>query len=323
MPKGFPPPTIHALIAYDIAVATAPSIKPAGAGAGAGAVQHPYTYGAGGGGGGGGSGAAAAYYPLPSPAHRAGAGGAAAAVAAAAARRAGGGFRQQGQQQLRSPASGGGVRAAPPAAAISGQMQQGKTFLSTIAKPHEDWPLGAIAELLHNAVDAGATSIKIMTHANKKDALRVDDNGSGMGFGRPTGAEGGKPATGMNKMMLMASDQKFGEASVKPGQVGGYGVGCKVGIIAVAHTGIIFTLGTTKVRGKDTKTVSIGLISNEPYEKRNEVPITEFVTIMAHNGRPIEGISTKEQKDKLLAKIEKLDSTIDQFFLAQWIAKVQ
>ena len=106
-------------------------------------------------------------------------------------------------------------------------------------------------------------------------------------------------------------------------QITSKGVGCKVGIIAVAHTGIIFTLGTTKVRGKDTKTVSIGLISNEPYEKRNEVPITEFVTIMAHNGRPIEGISTKEQKDKLLAKIEKLDSTIDQFFLAQWIAKVQ
>jgi hypothetical protein len=109
-----------------------------------------------------------------------------------------------------------------------------------------------------------------------------------------TGGDG-KSATGMNKMMMVASDTSFDDGG-KPGQVGGYGVGCKVGIIAAAHTGVILTLGTTSVSGgRQIKTVSIGLISNEPFEKHGGDPIVQHVYVACF----VTNIRAKE--DTLLA----------------------
>lgn len=72
-------------------------------------------------------------------------------------------------------------------------------------------------------------------------------------------------ATGMHKLMQIGADEKFGGGN-KLGQVGGYGVGAKIGMMAVAHSAVIFTLGKSKTMdGAEVDTVSVALISNHPY----------------------------------------------------------
>lgn len=65
--------------------------------------------------------------------------------------------------------------------------------------------------------------------------------------------------------MQIGADEKFGGGN-KLGQVGGYGVGAKIGMMAVAHSAVIFTLGKSKTMdGAEVDTVSVALISNLPY----------------------------------------------------------
>jgi hypothetical protein len=51
--------------------------------------------------------------------------------------------------------------AAPAAAAVPPAQPMGVTWLNQQRHRHEEWPLGGLAELVHNAVDANATDICI------------------------------------------------------------------------------------------------------------------------------------------------------------------
>jgi hypothetical protein len=119
---------------------------------------------------------------------------------------------------------------------------------------------------------------------------------------------------------VLPKDTSFDDGG-KQGQVGGYGVGCKVGIVAVAHTGVIFTLGTTFIGGQHIRTVSIGLLSNEPFEMRQEDYIAQHVTFRADNGNTIPGISDHVSKKALMSKLAGLEPTLNDRWLARWKAE--
>jgi hypothetical protein len=61
------------------------------------------------------------------------------------------------------PVAEAAAAAAPPAAAPPAPPAQpmGVTWLNQQRHRHEEWPLGGLAELVHNAVDANATDICI------------------------------------------------------------------------------------------------------------------------------------------------------------------
>lgn len=65
-------------------------------------------------------------------------------------------------------------------------QQVGNTYLQQMAESaHGKWPLGAIAELIHNASDANASKISVFRHPKNASegpltGLRIDDNGTGM-----------------------------------------------------------------------------------------------------------------------------------------------
>ena len=197
-------------------------------------------------------------------------------------------------------------------------FQSGNTLLHQLAQRHEKWPLGAIAELIHNASDAGATTVRITQHGDTRSLnnLRIDDNGSGIGHGKPKSI--GEVATGMHKLMQIGADQKYGGSS-KDGKVGGYGVGAKIGMMAIAHSAVIFTLGESESEdGAKVETVSVALISNHPFESRGQPYILKFVTLHTHNSKPVKGISTQQDKAALFEQIRGLDSSLDEHFLQRW-----
>ena len=207
-----------------------------------------------------------------------------------------------------------------------GSAPTGNTLLQTMAeKEHGKWPLGAIAELIHNASDAEADTIRIRTHtagtgAAGSQSLRIDDNGKGMGHGKPKSPE--EVATGIHKLMQIGADERFLDS--KEGQVGGYGVGAKTGMIAVAHSAVVFTIGNSVDKaGTEVRTVSVAFFSNRPFEVRNEPPITNFVTLKADDGEPIDGVSTKEQKLTLFEQIAEVDTSLTVHALQRWQGALQ
>ena len=133
-------------------------------------------------------------------------------------------------------------------------------------------------------------------------SLRIDDDGCGMGHGVPKTGSGGL-ATGMHKLMQIGADESL-ESTAKAGQVGGYGVGAKIGMMAVAHSAVIFTIGMSQdEKGTDIKTVSVAFISNKPQEDDGKMFIRKFVTLEASTGNPIAGISTDADKVYLFSQI--------------------
>ena len=124
-------------------------------------------------------------------------------------------------------------------------------MLSRLIDRHKKWPFGGLAELCHNSKDAGASTIRIERFPNpdakeeQKDfALKITDDGSGMGH------------KAMVEMMRIGADKGIGAIE---GKIGGYGVGFKAGSLATAHTAVVVS------RSEKHSTISIGLLSNEPY----------------------------------------------------------
>ena len=75
----------------------------------------------------------------------------------------------------------------PPVPADEGVIGAGRSFLTNFAKNHAHWLWGGLAEILHNSVDAKATTIDIQrfpepaTDPSHPDfALRLSDDGTGM-----------------------------------------------------------------------------------------------------------------------------------------------
>ena len=104
-------------------------------------------------------------------------------------------------------------RAQPqPVSAPIGVVGAGNSFLTNFAKTHGKWLWGGMAEVLHNSVDAKATTIDVQrfpeptTEPNHPDfALRIDDDGQGMTYAEVT------------TMMQVASDSNFSGETKKVG----------------------------------------------------------------------------------------------------------
>ena len=139
----------------------------------------------------------------------------------------------------------------------------GRNFFETTLKGiHEHWPLGAIAEFIHNANDAEATQItigipnhiRVKLDENADDLvaipvedrhlLELDDNGKGMS----------------HKMMekLFVIGQNHGRGDGVNSKIGGYGIGFKSGFVALGHTVVVMSFC------KKDMTVSLGLLTIKP-----------------------------------------------------------
>eukprot|EP00588_Corethron_pennatum_P008582 CAMPEP_0194269912 /NCGR_PEP_ID=MMETSP0169-20130528/4005_1 /TAXON_ID=218684 /ORGANISM="Corethron pennatum, Strain L29A3" /LENGTH=1821 /DNA_ID=CAMNT_0039011759 /DNA_START=204 /DNA_END=5666 /DNA_ORIENTATION=+ len=200
------------------------------------------------------------------------------------------------------------------ATAVEGVAGVGRSFLTDLARRHSKWLWGGLAEVLHNAVDAGAGTIEIErfpepdTNPEHRDfGLRIDDDGNGITFDEAC------------TMMQIASDQNF---KAKEGQVGGYGVGFKVGSMAMAQTAIVLSVS---LKDEETGTTVVGLLSNEPFEERGEFPLglrrpnTEIIALYTKNGRCYDKKGcTESDRVELHHKIERLNSTIDRDWITTW-----
>ena len=108
----------------------------------------------------------------------------------------------------------------------------------------------------------------------------------------------------MTKLMQMFADRKYASSGSK---IGGYGVGLKCGGIAVAQTVIVISTGKTKkLDGTGVwETQSIGVLSNEPYEAREERPYHWFVTVHLKSGKVVDGLSEEVKKKEVFDFIER------------------
>eukprot|EP00588_Corethron_pennatum_P023405 CAMPEP_0194330500 /NCGR_PEP_ID=MMETSP0171-20130528/52174_1 /TAXON_ID=218684 /ORGANISM="Corethron pennatum, Strain L29A3" /LENGTH=1191 /DNA_ID=CAMNT_0039091613 /DNA_START=218 /DNA_END=3793 /DNA_ORIENTATION=- len=208
----------------------------------------------------------------------------------------------------------------PNTAPVDGVAGVGKSFLTNLAKGHSKWLWGGLAEILHNGADAGAGTIEIQRFpepdTNPDDdefGLRIDDDGNGITYDEAL------------QMMQIASDSNFNKS--KEGKVGGYGVGFKVGAIAMAQTAIVLSIS---VKDESTGTTVVGVLSNEPYEERGEFPLglcrpnTEVIALWTKNGRCYDpkGI-TDSHRDELYRKTQRLNSAIDRDWITTWAGRRQ
>eukprot|EP00035_Acanthoeca_spectabilis_P016441 m.334754 g.334754 ORF g.334754 m.334754 type:complete len:1093 (+) comp16529_c0_seq22:164-3442(+) len=175
---------------------------------------------------------------------------------------------------------------------------------------HQGWALGGVAELVHNAADAQATTISIRkfprddaTWDDPHFGLRFDDDGEGM-----LGPD-------VVKMLSMHSDKDF---SSTVGKVGGYGVGFKAGSMVLAQTAVVLTWKTLK---EGDRVLTIGVLSNEPYESRGDVPTRLYVSIDTKTDAPTDGC-TDADYSKVLTAILSVNRRLPSM-LAQWIDKDQ
>ena len=128
-------------------------------------------------------------------------------------------------------------------------ISMGMNSLDRLKERHQKWPMGGLAELLHNSKEAHARVIEIESFLglgveDSNFALQITDNGHGMSHKE------------IEKMFVIGSDKKFaGNAGI-----GGYGMGFKSGVLANAHTAVVFTKSTHH------KTYSVGIFSNEPVD---------------------------------------------------------
>eukprot|EP00592_Proboscia_alata_P011384 CAMPEP_0194384844 /NCGR_PEP_ID=MMETSP0174-20130528/76518_1 /TAXON_ID=216777 /ORGANISM="Proboscia alata, Strain PI-D3" /LENGTH=1114 /DNA_ID=CAMNT_0039172387 /DNA_START=69 /DNA_END=3413 /DNA_ORIENTATION=- len=211
------------------------------------------------------------------------------------------------------------TKPAPQFSAPEGVAGVGKSFLTDLSRRHSKWIWGGLAEILHNSKDAGAKNIRIQrfpesdsSPESKDFGLQIDDDGSGITYDEAC------------TMMQIASDHNF---KAKEGQVGGYGVGFKVGAMAMAQTAIVLSIS---VKDESTGTTVVGVLSNEPFEERGEFPLglrrpnTEIIALLTKNGRVYEDKGIKEvDRDELCKKTQRLNSVIDRDWITTWAGRRQ
>ena len=96
-------------------------------------------------------------------------------------------------------------------------------------------------------------------------------------------------------------------------QVGGYGVGFKAGSMVLAHTAVI--ISWKHIKGK--RVLSIAVLSNQPFEKREEEPIRLIASIDCDSMMPACG-STKQEYKEVRRTIEDINVFVDPV-LGEWI----
>jgi hypothetical protein len=208
-------------------------------------------------------------------------------------------YRNESKDHMDQPSSSSSrmARSAPsPPLPSSSSQQQHRTmkvannFLTLQSQKHANWLFGGIAELIHNASDAGATSIAInyfQDHAhNDDDVLEICDNGSGM-----------SPDIVTN--ILLSFGRNYDSTTRDLDRIGCYGVGFKQGSIRIGSTVIFLT--------KDilTQTITIGILCNEPYEHDQQMFIYESATLSFPSYRVHLKYSTEAQYEKTTKYISK------------------
>ena len=132
----------------------------------------------------------------------------------------------------------------PPAAAAVEQPARAlisPTFLRDLTHQH-DWVFGAVAELIHNARDAGASRISLSVRHQPASPLPpilvVDDDGSGMGHEE------------LRLMLSFGSDQR---RQLAADRIGKFGFGFKHGAMRIGDDALVLT--------KSETTFSVGFLS--------------------------------------------------------------
>lgn len=171
----------------------------------------------------------------------------------------------------------------PPTSTNHRTLQVAKNFLTLQSQKHANWLFGGIAELIHNASDAGATRINInhfydIAH-NNDNVLEIYDNGSGM-----------SPITVGEILLSFGRDYDPNERDIE--RIGCYGVGFKQGSIRIGSTVIFVT------KYCETNTISIGILCNKPYEDSHEMFIYEHATLSYPTFRVDERYCTEYQYEK-------------------------
>ena len=163
-------------------------------------------------------------------------------------------------------------------------------FLTLQSQKHANWLFGGLAELIHNASDAGATKISLnyfqdIAHENDH-VLEICDNGSGM-----------SPTIVQNILLSFGRDYNPNERDID--RIGCYGVGFKQGSIRIGSTVIFVTKDIA------TQTITLGILCNKPYEESNEMFIYESATISYPSYRVSEKYCTENQYEKTTKLISK------------------
>mmetsp|Transcript_6969 Transcript_6969/g.17799 ORF Transcript_6969/g.17799 Transcript_6969/m.17799 type:complete len:808 (+) Transcript_6969:330-2753(+) len=140
----------------------------------------------------------------------------------------------------------------------------GNSFLEEYEKRHK-WAFGAFAELVQNANDARAKSFKIIYHRKGVSALPshlvLEDDGVGM------------TADGMLSCMQVASNKNIKKQ--QDNSISGmYGVGFKQGVLRLGHTAVVISKSE-----KENNHVSLGVLSNQPYQISGGAPVQQFATL--------------------------------------------
>jgi hypothetical protein len=162
-------------------------------------------------------------------------------------------------------------------------MKVANNFLTLQSQKHANWLFGGIAELIHNASDANATQISINyfqdTAHDNDSVLEICDNGIGM-----------SPYTVQNILLSFGRDYDPNQRDLD--RIGCYGVGFKQGSIRIGSTVIFVT------KFHETKTITLGILCNKPYEDKNEMFIYESATISYPSCRVNETYCTEQQYEK-------------------------
>lgn len=162
-------------------------------------------------------------------------------------------------------------RPVDPSMPASTFMAIDNSYLSTLSQNHV-WLFGALAELLHNSLDAGSTRLHI--DVREEDGgeggvmvLEIKDNGVGMG---PDEMEG------MFRLgKTYARDRKNVE------RVGRYGCGFKQGSLRIGSTAVVLS------KSLRHKSLVMGILSNEPHLRdENAAPVCRVVTLSPDTMEP-------------------------------------
>jgi hypothetical protein len=144
---------------------------------------------------------------------------------------------------------------------------------------HSEWLFGGIAELVHNASDAGATQLNIShfyDDVHKEDVLEILDNGDGM-----------TPDVVKNKLLSFGGDYDPGNRDLA--RIGCYGVGFKQGTMRVGSTAVFIT------KSVKTGTISLGILCNRPFEERNDYFVYQHATLMYPSCRVSKEYSSEDE----------------------------
>ena len=167
----------------------------------------------------------------------------------------------------------------PKAAAASSPssfMEVDKSFLSTLSQNHT-WCFGALAELLHNACDAGSTALHVDVRTEDKGqmVLELKDNGEGMSHHE------------MEAMFRLGKSYSAKARDVH--RTGRYGLGFKQGSLRIGSTAVVLS------KSLKHKTLSFGILSNEPHLRNEEAaPICRVVTLSADTMEPDPAFTPRE-----------------------------